>query len=377
MTAPLRVVQWTTGNVARKTVRAVLARSDLELVGCWAWTPAKVGVDVGTLCHLDVTTGITATDDVDALLALAPDCVIYTPLHPDVEMLARLLRGGVNIVTTAGFLTGRSLGETARSTLEEAAQAGGASIFGTGMNPGFAQLLAAVATGVCDEVRHVRANESVDVSLFAADENQDELGWGRPMDDPSHADAVRAAVAVFEDGVEVLADIMRIELDDVTCHVDFAAAVDDLDLPRRPIAAGTVAGIDIRYVGIVAGAEVLELHQRWVMSQQLDPPWQVDHGYKIEVDGSPQITLTLGILPDKPLDSLTVDDIHGIGMTITGMPAVHAIPAVVAARPGIVTYADLPLVASRLTGGDRRSDADGAEASDIGSIMQGLGAASG
>jgi 4-hydroxy-tetrahydrodipicolinate reductase len=29
------------------------------------------------------------------------------------------------------------------------------------------------------------------------------------------------------------------------------------------------------------------------------------------------------------------------------MPAIHAIPAVVAARPGIVTYADLPLVTAR------------------------------
>jgi 4-hydroxy-tetrahydrodipicolinate reductase len=39
------------------------------------------------------------------------------------------------------------------------------------------------------------------------------------------------------------------------------------------------------------------------------------------------------------------DDFHGIGMTITGLPAVNAIPQVCAAPAGIKTYADLPAVA--------------------------------
>lgn len=349
MSRPLRVVQWTTGNVARKTVPAVLARRDLELVGCYAWSADKVGRDVGELCRLDLETGILATDDVAALLALGVDCVLYTPLHFDVGEVDRILRSGVNVVTSAEFLTGRSLGADARAAVRAAAEAGGASIFGSGMNPGFAQLLGAVATGVCQEVRHVRAVESVDVSLFASDSNQDALGWGRPMGDPGHADAVRAAVAVFEDGVEVLAELLGVELDDVVCRVGFSAAVKDLDLPGRPIAAGTVAGLDVRYVGIRAGVEVLELHQRWVMSRDLEPPMPVEHGYRIEVDGSPRIALTLGIMPDQPLETLSVEDLHGIGMTITGMPVVHAIPHVVAARPGIVTYADLPVVASPLS----------------------------
>ena len=93
MTATHRVVQWTTGNVARQTVRAVLARPDLELVGVYAFSGDKVGRDVGDLCGLDRPTGVTATDDVDALLGLGPDCVVYTPLHPDLGELTRLLGG--------------------------------------------------------------------------------------------------------------------------------------------------------------------------------------------------------------------------------------------------------------------------------------------
>jgi hypothetical protein len=37
----------------------------------------------------------------------------------------------------------------------------------------------------------------------------------------------------------------------------------------------------------------------------------------------------------------------GLGHIITAMPPIHAIPAVVAAAPGIATYNDLPLTLPR------------------------------
>lgn len=181
---PLRVIQWTTGNVARQTVRAVLARDDLELVGAFAYSPEKVGRDVAELVGLEEPVGVTATDDVEHLLALRPDCVVYSSLFPNVEELSRLLRAGVNVVTSSAFLTGRSLGDVARNEIEAAAQAGNATIFDSGMNPGYTQLLAAVAAGASAHVRRVKVTESVDVAMFAPDANMDDLGWGRPADSP-------------------------------------------------------------------------------------------------------------------------------------------------------------------------------------------------
>src|SRR5947208_12282953 len=105
----LRVVQWTTGNVGKRSVEGVVKRPDLELVGCYAWSADKVGRDVGELCGIDAV-GVVATDDVDALLALHPDCVVYNPKWPDVDELVRILEAGVNIVTTAAFITGHALG---------------------------------------------------------------------------------------------------------------------------------------------------------------------------------------------------------------------------------------------------------------------------
>src|SRR3954447_7780846 len=105
----LRVVQWTTGNVGQRSVRAVVAHPDLELVGCYAWSADKVGRDAGELAGIDPV-GVVATDDVDALLALKPDCVLYNPMWQDPDELVSVLEAGVNVVSTAAFINGRGLG---------------------------------------------------------------------------------------------------------------------------------------------------------------------------------------------------------------------------------------------------------------------------
>ena len=193
----LRVVQWTTGNVAVEAVKALIQRPDVELVGAYAYSPDRVGKDVGGLCDTGSDLGVCATDDVEALLALEPDCVVYTPLHFDTGEVQRILRAGVNIVTSAEFLTGRNLTERARTAVEAAAKQGGATIFGSGMNPGFAQMVAAISSGVSTNVRRASMTESVDVSQFIGDANFESVGWGRPQGDPGHADDVRRGTVVF------------------------------------------------------------------------------------------------------------------------------------------------------------------------------------
>src|SRR5471032_3251062 len=100
-----RVVQWTTGNVGKSSVKAIVANPLLDLVGCYAWSPEKVGRDVGELCGIEPL-GVVATNDIDALLALKPDCVVYNPMWLDTGELERILLAGVNVVATAAFITG-------------------------------------------------------------------------------------------------------------------------------------------------------------------------------------------------------------------------------------------------------------------------------
>src|SRR5262249_47182771 len=97
-----RVIQWATGNVGRAAVEGILAHPELELVGCGVQGPEKAGRDVGEICGL-APIGVRATDDVDALVALAADCVLYSPLLPNTAEVIRLLESGKNVVTPLGW----------------------------------------------------------------------------------------------------------------------------------------------------------------------------------------------------------------------------------------------------------------------------------
>jgi 2,4-diaminopentanoate dehydrogenase len=89
-----RIVQWTTGNVGKKSIHAIAAHSLLELVGCNAWSPDKVGRDAGESCGIE-RLGVQATDDADALLALKSDCVVYNSSIVTYNDLPLLLPRGV------------------------------------------------------------------------------------------------------------------------------------------------------------------------------------------------------------------------------------------------------------------------------------------
>jgi 2,4-diaminopentanoate dehydrogenase len=343
---PTRVVQWTTGAVARHAVKAILERGDLELVGAYAFSKDKVGRDVGDLSGLGRDVGVAATDDIEALVALRPECVVYMPLHPDVEQMAKLLKSGINIVTTAGFVTGRALGEAATRTLREAALEGGVSLFGSGIHPGHTDYLAAVASGMCTDVSYIRVAESMDLTLWAADSNQDEFGWGRPAGDPTHAADVEKATEIDADSLDLIAVLFGFELDDIRCEVEFASATADLDIPGRPVREGHVAGMNIRWIGSCSGIDVAEIDLRWTLGSNLDPAWEIGAGFVLEVRANPCVSLRLDVLPAN-IESLTIEEMAGIGRLMTAMPPVNAINAVVAAPPGIVTYADLPPITGR------------------------------
>ena len=346
MNKPIRVVQWTTGKVASEAVKAILERPQLELVGVYAYSADKVGMDVGELCDLGRAVGVTATNDIDAIVALEPDCVLYMPLHPDVDHLTTLLRAGINVATTAHFMTGRAYGAEARAAIEAAALEGGASMFGSGINPGYAQYLAAIATNVCRTASYVSILESFDIGTWAGDANQDELGWGRPAGDPGHAASAQQATIPFGDTCEALGDLLGLAIDDVRCEVEFAHATRDLDIPGRDVRAGTVAGICARWIGSVDGTDVVESGVRWTITPHVTPRWDIAMAYEMNVRGYPNVSIRAEVLPE--FGSMGMDEMMRVGSVITAMPVVNAVPGVVAARPGIIGYRNLGAVGTQL-----------------------------
>lgn len=89
MGRPLRVIQWTAGNIGRRSLHAIIGRDEMELVALYTHGADKVGVDAAELSGW--------------LLALKPDACCYNPLWPNIDELARLVESGVNVCSsTAG-----------------------------------------------------------------------------------------------------------------------------------------------------------------------------------------------------------------------------------------------------------------------------------
>jgi hypothetical protein len=316
-------------------------RPDVELVGCYAWSPEKVGRDVGELCGIDPV-GITATDDVDALLALKPDCVVYNPMWRDIDELVRILEAGANVVSTAAFITGHSLGRD-RDRIVAACERGGSTMFGSGISPGFVELLAIVAAGACDRVDKVTVVEEADTTAYDSPDTEIAAGFGHPIDDPALPAMTANGTAVFGEAVRMIGDALGVELDEVRCKVDYAQTTENLDMGFWKIDKGCVAGVHASWQGRVGDQTVVELSVRWRKGPTLDPDWQVGMGHTIEIMGMPTINITLGFLPPPDFQATTMEEFMVLGHIMTAVPVVNAIAAVVAAPSGIVTYNDLAL----------------------------------
>jgi len=345
---PYRVVQWTTGNVGKSSVEAIAKNPNLELVGLYAWSEDKAGQDAGELVGIDPL-GIKATNDVDALLALKPDAVVYNPMWSDVDELVRILSAGVNVVSSASFITGHNL-EAGRDRIEEACRQGGSTMFGSGVSPGFAELLAIVAANGCARVDKVTIAEASDTTFYDSPDTERPCGFGRPIDDPELQPMMSEGTAIFAEAVRMVADALGVELDEIVCEAEYAQTTEDVVMASWTIPAGHVAGVFASWQGRVGGKTVVDLNVRWRKGQTLDPDWKVGGDpWKITIDGLPTVTMQVGFLPPPDFieNAKTIEDFMGLGHIITAMPPIHAIPAVVAAAPGIATYNDLPLTLPR------------------------------
>jgi hypothetical protein len=341
----IRVVQWTTGNVGKRSVRAIAANPELDLVGCYAWSPDKVGVDVGELCGIGPL-GVVATNDVDALLARRPDCVVYNPMWSNVDELVRVLSAGVNVVSTAAFVNGNGLGAD-RDRVVDACARGGSSMFGTGISPGLVDLMALVAATMCDRVDKITVNEGSDTTLYDSPATEIPCGFARPIDDPELPGMAAQGTAVFGEAVAMMADALGVELDEIICVDEYAATTEDVVMESWTIDNGCVAGVAASWQGRIGGRTVVELNVRWKKGQTLDREWPIDEGHVIVVEGRPTVRMKVEYLPPPDFEATTFADFMVLGMIMTAMPAVNAIPRVVAAPPGIVTYNELPTVLPR------------------------------
>ena len=342
----LKIVQWTTGNVGEQTAIAILNNPGLELVGCYAWSDEKCGKDIGELVGQDPI-GIVATNDSAALIALKPDCVCYNPVWGSIDELCVILSAGINVVTSTHFITGSCVyGAGNKARINEACEKGQSSIFGSGMHPGYSNLMALATSAACTRVDKITILESQDASGYASAETQRSVGFDQPMDAPDLEAMTREGSLVFAEGIELMANTLGVELDSIEFKANYAAATADNDLGFMVIRKGHVAGVEGHWLGIKNDRVLFDAGYKWKMGRHIEQPWDIEHAYLLEVQGLPTMKLRMEILPPKDFVANSLQDYMALGMIITGLPVVNAIPQVCAASPGIKTYANLPITAA-------------------------------
>jgi 2,4-diaminopentanoate dehydrogenase len=339
----LRVVQWATGNIGTKALRGVVEHPHLELAGVFVHTAAKAGRDAGELCGLPAT-GVRATDDVDAIVALGADCVLHMPRWCDHDVVCRLLASGANVVTTRGeFHRPASLAPDVRARVDAACAQGGTSIHSTGSSPGFiTEAVPLVLTSIQRRLDALAIDEFADLSrrdspglLF------DVMGFGRP---PGAVDERRWAHArdSFGPSLQLLADTLAMPLDAVEAGGEVATARTTVEIAAGTLAAGTVAAQRMAVTGIRGGREVLRFRANWYCTTDLEPAWDLrPTGWRLTVDGDAPLDVEMRF--PTPLEHMA-----SVTPGYTANRAVNAVVPVCAAAPGIRTTADLPNITAFL-----------------------------
>ncbi len=347
----IRVVHIGTGNVGRLALAELIENPAFELIGLVVSTPAKVGVDAGELAGLGIRTGITATDDLDAVLAGEPECAVYcamgdTRMPQAIDDVRRILAAGVNVVGSApGVLQfpWQVIPDRFIEPLEDAARLGQSSIYVNGVDPGFVTDLIPLAfASTCRRIEQVRCMEIADYATYdGAIVMFDVMGFGKPLAEVPLLFQPGVLAVAWGCAIRQLAAGLNIEVDDITESYEREPAPEAFDIAAGHIPKGGVAAVRFQIHGMVDGHPAIVVEHVTRLRGDLRPDWaqpaQPGGSYRVQITGEP--SYSVDICPTSSQGDHNHAAIAGAAARI-----VNAVPAVIAAPPGIRTTLDLPLV---------------------------------
>ena len=349
----IRVVHCGTGLTGREALRAIIDDPALELVGQYVSTPEKVGKDSGELCGL-APTGVIATGDLDAVVALGADCLCYAGDAigrelKAVEEMARFLCAGTNVVTFAvvEICYPPASPPALRAIIEAACEEGGTSLYASGSEPGAMSMnVPAALLAMSGEITAYREQQfAVDLANDYPLEAvlRDSMGFGQPEGSTPQRIADGIIETRWAPEIRFVADLLGVTLDDVRLEWETATTPDAIDTPNvGRFEAGTICGYYWQLFGVVGNQRVVTVEYIAQITRDAPIPehWPrlpdgINGAIAIVVEGRPAFTTLMltDRIPGEPLHA---------SIPMTALAATNAIPAVVAARPGHLSPRDLP-----------------------------------
>ncbi len=346
----IRVALIGPGNCGSLALRQLIEDKRFDLTGVWVSSDAKIGRDAGELAGLEVTTGVAAVNDLDAIVAAKPDCVVYCAMG-DVRLpeamadIRTILAAGINVVGSApGVLQypWQVIPDKYIERVEDAARVGNSSVFITGVDPGFAtDLLPFALAGTCQSIQQIRTMEIADYATYDGETVMfDVMGFGNPIGEFPMLFQPGVLSIAWGTAIRQLAAGLGVEVDEIRDSVEQEPAPEDLDVAAGHIAKGTVAALRFQIEGMVNGQPVIVVEHVTRLRADLRPDWaQPAHpggSYRVEITGEP--SYFVDIVPTSRNGGAPYAAILAAAARI-----VNSIPDVVDAAPGIRTTLDLPL----------------------------------
>jgi hypothetical protein len=341
-----RVIQWGTGNVGTHALRSIIERPDFELAGLKVYNPAKSGIDAGDLVGAE-RTGVAATTDVNEVLAIEADCVVYTALGmtkgaiaQPIDDICLLLGRGYNVVSSAveRAIYPKALPPEILSRLEAACTEGGSSFLGAGINPGFTMDLWAVnMSRLSRRIDRINVVEVCDMTNYDSIENMQYMGFGKTLDEIGDRSLRIEGVdelTPFYSSALMVSHALRFTLDAVRFENEFGLATERLEVAAGVIEPGTVAVVKMRYIGESGGRDVLVNEWVWRTTDDVNPEWGVGEYWSMEITGDPTMKLRL--------EASTEFDSKRIVSLVVATNAVNSVPVLCDAAPGVKSALDLP-----------------------------------
>lgn len=324
-------------------------RHDLELVGARVYSDDKHGADIGVILGREPI-GVTATTDVDEILAMDADCVLYTPRTAAVDDVCAVLASGKNVATTAFMFHPRRMAADDRDRVLAACEQGATSVHGSGLNPGnLSGVLPLALSGMSRTIEKVTLQERADWSVYESTGiTFDNMAFGEPVESisPTATEFLAFNSSIFSEQVWFIGDTLNADLDEVTATVEAVAAQQDHQIFDHMLRAGTTAGQRWNWTGLRDGKPLVEIETLWTVGNEYPSHWpKPRHGWTLTIEGDPTMQTHFFSLASLRREASMEEHVRSANVA-TAMQVLNAVPAVCEAPPGFATTATLPLIYS-------------------------------
>ncbi|MEM9705578.1 MAG: dihydrodipicolinate reductase [Pseudomonadota bacterium] len=348
-----RIIIWGTGFVGARTLRAVLENPAYELAGVIVSNPDKDGIDAGVLSGGEPV-GVAASTNADEVLARDAHAVAYFGpsamyAEQNIENFKRALSAGKNVIDTSmgGLIHPATAPAEMTEPIAAACATGGVSFLSTGIDPGFANTLFPLALmGLAGRVDTVRIQEIIDFGTYPVASAATTMGLGLAPGEPAMIGMPGVATLAWGAAMRLIADKMGVVLERVDEVYEQWFTEDEIVYPTGVVKPGHCGAAHTEIQGVVAGEPRIFIDHYHRMAPQAAPDWpkatlsEIDT-YRVEIKGSPNI-----VQETTFRDAVSGDGNAG-GCLATGMHAIHLVPALVDAPPGLFNVAELPLAVGR------------------------------